>query len=549
MKNVTQSEGGFLVNLEALVALRIGDQQGELAPQATTKSPTTSAEPLLARSRGAFIQGLFEILARGNPALLCAPRALLSSIEGAPTHRSPNWYKNAEGHYFVPAAAHLIEVLTSGSTGNPQVHQKSAGAILSEALVLAQLLKLARDDTVIATTASHHLYGLLFGVLAPWTAGASIVTDSRNEADAFHPEGIGALCREVGATLLITVPAHLRSLTEAGPDLGTLRGVVCSAAPLAPEDARRFEKAFSIPVLDVLGSTETGGIATRWAARNPKWSPLPGVDVKVDDQQRLLISSPFLTGGSSVVTGEKARLDADGRFEYLGRDDGVVKVGGKRVHLREIEAAARSVAGVTEAHAISRQVNSMRGHEVLLVVQARDLRSVEIKHALRSTLDPTFVPRRIRVVEQMPIDERGKLTRALILSLFQVGHNRGFETASAPSQSTSTEPTIIHIPADSPRFLGHFPDAPVYPGVATLLDLVLPKIKDQYGYEHLSSLRRVKWLRPLEGGMSVSLLLSESTKSADTVRFELVSQGDRICQGLAQFAAIHALERSSEEPK
>src|SRR5690606_28747891 len=100
-----------------------------------------------------------------------------------------------------------------------------------------------------------------------------------------------------------------------------------------------------------------------------------------------------------------------------------------------------------------------------------------------------------------------------------------------------------------PRFLGHFPDAPVYAGAATLLDLVLPKSQAQYGYEHLPALRRAIWLRPLEGGLSVSPLLSEGTKSAETGRFDVVRHGDRNCHGPAQLAAIHALERSSEEPK
>lgn len=535
MKNLTQHEDGFLVDWKALVALRTGNQQNELAPLGPSASPVPGAELLLADSRGAFIQGLFEILTRGSSALLCPHQALLTSMKARPPLRERAWRTDGNGRCLVPRAAPLVQVVTSGSTGQPEVHHKSASALFSEVIVLAQLLGLSEEDTVITTTASHHLYGLLFGVLTPWATGARIVTDSRNEADSFHPEGIGALCHDTRATLLVTVPAHLRSLTEAKPHLGALRKVVCSAAPLSSEDAERFEDAFSIPVVDVLGSTETGGIATRLAAKTSKWSPLAGVQVDVDDEQRLLVRSPFLTGASNVVTGEKARLHPDGRFEYLGRDDGVIKIGGKRVHLREVEAAAKALEDVTDAYAISRPVNSMRGHELLLIVEGKGLQSSKIKQGLRAALDPTFVPRRVRTIERMPVNDRGKLTRESALALFDPETNSQHSSRTVAPQGASTVTDFVRINEDSPRFFGHFPDAPVYPGVATLLDLVLPQIKAHYGYELLRSLRRVKWLQPLKGETQLLLRLSKSETSDGTIRFELLSEDQKICRGLAQF--------------
>jgi acyl-CoA synthetase (AMP-forming)/AMP-acid ligase II len=551
MKNLTQHESGFLVNWEALVALRTGDQQNELAPLGPTKIPVAEAELLLADSRGAFIHGLSKILARGNPALLCPHPALLTSMKVRSLLREHERHMSEDGRCFVPNEAPLIEVVTSGSTGQPQVHQKTAYTLLTEVSVLVQLLELDEGDTVIATTASHHLYGLLFGLLTPWAVGAGIVADSRNEADAFHPEGIAALCRETAATLLVTVPAHLRSLTEAKPNLGGLRKVACSAAPLSLEDAERFEDAFSIPIVDVLGSTETGGIATRRAAKTRRWRPLPGVQVDVDEKQRLLIRSPFLTGREQVVTDERARLYPDGCFEYLGRDDGVIKIGGKRVHLHEIETAARALDGVTNACALSRPVDSMRGHELLLIVEGKGLQSIKIKRSLRASLDPTFVPRRVRVVDRMPVDDRGKLTRATALALFDIKEIQHPKAQAAALQSPSMKSVMIQISEDDLRFSGHFPGAPVYPGVATLLDLVLPQIKAHYGYEQLHSLRRIKWLQPVKGEASLLLQLSKSNASEDTVRFELLREGQKICRGIAQFeptAATPSQARLNEEP-
>jgi acyl-coenzyme A synthetase/AMP-(fatty) acid ligase len=414
----------------------------------------------------------------------------------------------------------VCDLLTSGTTGQPQVFSKNARQLFGEALLLGRELSLSEDDTVLSTTASHHVYGLLFSVLAPFAAGANIVAHPDNEPDAFHPEKIAGLLRAHHVTRLITVPAHLKALLLAKVDLISLRTIVCSSAPLSPEDAKFATERYSVEVLDVLGSTETGGIALRRPATSPAWRPLPGVRVEVDADEQLSVFSPFLEDPTrSWRSGDRARLHPDGSFTHLGRSDGVVKIGGRRTSLQEIENLAGQIPGVTDVHALTREVSGLRGQEILLLVASQRSTGPEIKSALRRSLDPVFVPRRVRVLPRLPRTDRGKLPRAVVLPYFE-------RQASLPEADCLDKPPMtpdrievsLHVPADSPRFSGHFPNNELLPALAQLTDLILPLVRKHFGEGALAELTRVKWNEPIRKDAELRLILEEKPQG---VRFEL----------------------------
>jgi acyl-coenzyme A synthetase/AMP-(fatty) acid ligase len=307
--------------------------------------------------------------------------------------------------------------LTSGSTGTPQVFDKSALQLMTEAEQLSLLLRLDATSTVTSTTAAHHLYGFLFGILAPYFGGASVVCDEANEPGVFHPHRLADLVERTNTTHLVTVPAHLSALVSARPNMSQLSTIVSSAAALDSELAKAAESILKVELIDVFGSTETGGIATRRRARTAEWTPLPGVECAIDSEQHLIIRSPY-ADTCPMVTSERVRQRPGGRFEYLGRGDGVVKIGGKRVSLSELEARAMEISGVRDARAIAKSVERMRGTEIWLALEGEiDRRSVLA--CLRRCLDPVFLPRRIRILPRLPRDERGKLKRSDLLRLFE----------------------------------------------------------------------------------------------------------------------------------
>ena len=69
------------------------------------------------------------------------------------------------------------------------------------------------------------------------------------------------------------------------------------------------------------------------------------------------MKDPFVADGQARMyrTGDLGRWLADGKIEFLGRNDFQVKIRGFRIELGEIEARLSEQAGVREAVVIARE--------------------------------------------------------------------------------------------------------------------------------------------------------------------------------------------------
>jgi acyl-coenzyme A synthetase/AMP-(fatty) acid ligase len=368
--------------------------------------------------------------------------------------------------------ARVATLATSGTTGEHALLPKTAAQLLGEAATLVAEFALGAADRVLATVPPHHIYGLLFGVLAPLRAGAAFVRET-----PVHAEAVAAAMDRHAATHLASVPAHLRSLDALAPAPRRLRRVFSSGAPLPADTAAVVARVLGLPVTEVYGSSETGGIAWRDEVTAP-WRPFRGVAIAADADGRLLLESPLLAPGSPrpLPCSDRIAIREDGRFDLLGRIDGTVKVGGKRVALGEIEGRALAVRGVRDAAAIAEAVGGARGTEVWLAVAASGVPAERIRAELARWLDPTTLPRRIRIVESLPREENGKLTRRRLRTLFVpegVRHlDPEVETAHGDA-SGETRTLEVVVPPELAWFEGHFPGRPILAGVVQLDGLVL----------------------------------------------------------------------------
>ncbi len=417
---------------------------------------------------------------------------------------------------------------TSGSTGTPTTHPKTAAQLVGEADMHVARLGLGPRDRVLATVPMHHLYGFLFGALVPLRAGASIAAETPVAAHAV----VGA-AHARGATVLVSVPAHLRAVAALSD--GSLRGrfryVASSGAALAPGDARAVEAALLVPAEEILGSTETGGIATR---RTPggRYAPLPGVRVAVHDG-RLAIASAYVDGEAAPprITADRARLDPDGTFALLGRADDVVKVGGKRVSLADVEARIRAIPGVRDARVRAEPSTAGRGVRLAALVEADAVGAAEVRSTLARAFDDSVVPRHVSIVPSFPRTAAGKVDEATLARLLSRAPEARIAVRARPGEPGTFD---VHVPASLPVFGPHFPGDPLVPGVVQLRDLVLAPVR--MCFPELGALRRlsrVKFKSPLRPGADVVVVLRRPEEA--TIRFRILEGDAESASGMLHF--------------
>ncbi|MGF1469673.1 MAG: class I adenylate-forming enzyme family protein [Sandaracinaceae bacterium] len=325
----------------------------------------------------------------------------------------------------VPPPGVAVTLFTSGSTGAPAACPKTGDQLLGEAQLLVDHFGLARGGRVLPLVPPHHIYGLLFGVLRPLLAGAAF-----HRRTPLAPDRIARAMGSAGGTelTLVAVPVHLRALAGAPPEAfgAGVDRVFSSAAPLPPHVASAVRERLGWTVTEVFGSTETGGIAWRDSGGRGPWRPLPGIAVRADEDGALLLDSPFLPPEAPrpYRSADRIQLGEGGTFVHLGRSDGVVKVGGFRVALAEVEERLGSVPGVEDVAALAVEVEGARGQEIWVVAVAPALRPADLRASLKGVLPAVARPRRIRLVPALPRGPRGKARREDLMALFQ---DRGAE--------------------------------------------------------------------------------------------------------------------------
>jgi 4-coumarate--CoA ligase (photoactive yellow protein activation family) len=423
------------------------------------------------------------------------------------------------------ADATIACVYTSGSTGASLACPKTAGQLLGEAALLARTFGVGPGARVLATVPPHHIYGLLFGTLVPLMGGGALV-----RATPLHAEAIAAAVRAHGVDVLAAVPVHLRVLAELPPGaLAGLRRVFSSAAPLPAETAARVAAVVGRDVTEILGSSETGGIAYREGGASRAWRPLPGVEVTADEDGRMLVRSP-LVAASPHRGADRVRVLPDGSFELGARADGIVKIGGTRVSVAEIERLLRAAPGVADAAVAAVEVGGARGHELLAAVAPATLEPAALRAELLRHVDAVAVPRRFRAVAALPREDNGKLTRERLLALFAPGAPAASSTGPAESYVTP-----FAVPMDWSYFRGHFDGFPLVAGVVQMTEIVLPRVAARW--PHLARPRRIsnlKFRSPIEPGDALEL---EVTRTAPLkVSFTLRRHADIMSSGTLEFA-------------
>lgn len=366
----------------------------------------------------------------------------------------------------VPSRTDLVLRTSGSTTGTGRLIAMSAAALVASARATHD--HLGGPGTWVLPLPAHHVAGLQILIRSLLAGTAPVAVDT---STGFSPTALADALRSArsvtgptaGSTTRLyvsLVPTQLvRVLRDptAGRALAEADAVLLGGAAADPSLLARARRA-GITVVTTYGMSETGGGCV-YDGR-----PLDGVELAIQDPDadgagRILLSGPVLaegylrdpdeadpdpdgtgraregfrhTGaGRVLVTSDRGRLRPDGRLEVLGRLDDVIVTGGVKVEPRYVEEALTGLETVAEACVVGLPDEQWGSVVVAAVVcelatgqegsGSSDGRSrpdgAALREAIRDQLGGAHTPKRVVILEALPLRPSGKVDRRAVARL------------------------------------------------------------------------------------------------------------------------------------
>jgi amino acid adenylation domain-containing protein len=360
------------------------------------------------------------------------------------------------GGTFLGSSACCI-VQTSGTTGQPLGVEISHAGLLHTIDSYTAFAQIAPADRLTMLTSAAHFaaHSAIFGALL--NGACLCVFDVRTDG---FPAMADWLQREQ-LTVYQSPPSLFRAFCrQLSPDrhFEALRFLRLGGEPALMADYQLFRRYFPAQAqfVNALGISEAAGNVAYFRMHQtlslsgpflPVGSASAGRDVFLADSSgravesggtgEIVVRSDFLATGyyrRPQLTAQKFRISpVDGRRElwtgdlghftpegwlvHDGRRDEQVKIRGHRVDIAGLESALCSLAGVRDARVLLRQGNDGSDDLIAFVVPvAAEIGSEVIRRQLNDVVSSPVLPR-IVMIDQLPLNPSGKISRAQLLEL------------------------------------------------------------------------------------------------------------------------------------
>ncbi len=327
--------------------------------------------------------------------------------------------------------------LTSGTTAAPRAVCFRSEQLLADCENICETMGITSRDLNFGVIPISHSYGFS-NLLTPLIVRGISLALSNDRIPRAIIDGLAT----TRATVFPGMPVFYQSFCEMNepPPLPDLRLCISAGAPLPVETARAFREKLRREIHSFYGASECGGICYVREAQPISGfvgEPMCGVALELVDPE--VSSSLIRVRSRAVAEGYFPVLDEDklghgsfvpddllektGRgYRIVGRSSDLINVAGKKVHPAEVEAEILRCEGVREAVVFGRE-SERRNQEIAACVVANGLTEGELLAHCRARLSSWQVPRRIYLVEAIPVNERGKTSRRELALRYPVGRS------------------------------------------------------------------------------------------------------------------------------
>jgi long-chain acyl-CoA synthetase len=371
---------------------------------------------------------------------ICKVKAVVSAVPGGGTTEiirpgtadsTPDWLENPPN---------LLK-LTSGTTATPRAIRFRSEQLLADCNQICDTMGISDIDLNFGVIPISHSYGFS-NLLMPLIARAVPMVISRDRT----PRAILDDLARSNATVFPGMPVFYQAFCEMEhvPMLPKLRLCISAGAPLSVATAKRFQEKFNLPIHSFYGASECGGICYDREAANQKnegfvGEAMNGVNLELVDPEgsasQIHVRSAAVGDGyfpeadeeklgNGIFVPDDLLARAGSGFKIVGRISDVINVAGKKVNPAEVEAHLLRFTGVRQAVVFGRE-SVLRNEEVAAcVVTAPDVSETDLLQFCRGALSSWQVPKRILIVDSIPANERGKISRRELSRRFSTSRER-----------------------------------------------------------------------------------------------------------------------------
>ncbi len=345
---------------------------------------------------------------------------------------------------------------TSGTTGNPKGVVTTHTGLQAQITALTTSWQWEADDEVLNVLPLHHVHGIVNMLCCALWSGACC-----HFLPKFHPQTVFDIFREGQVNVFMAVPtiyykliAHYESLSPGEQQavserLKNFRLMVSGSAALPVSVLEAWKTISGHTLLERYGMTEMGmAISNPYKGQRRPGAigmPLPGVSVRLADEDDLEVppgsqgeiqvkganvfteywEKPEATRNSFTAdgwfrTGDIAVLE-DGFYRILGRNSvDIIKSGGYKISALEIEEVLRTHPEVADCGVVG--IPDLEWGEIIgagIVPSSGEPDTEAITAWLRDQLPSYKVPRKYLLLEQLPRNVLGKVTKNELKAQFE----------------------------------------------------------------------------------------------------------------------------------